>query len=368
MLFKLPYLIKSFALFCCIFITNTCLASTNFEQNSEILVNSSSLSSSTNTTNAQNSTSSTNTLSEFGELNDFNESNGFNDLNNFDDLNNFETKNKKNNWGNTSNKPSFLPADKAFIPEIIVNKDNSIDVSFFIAPKCYLYKERFTVRINSNSYNITQTNIPDGEYHDDEYMGPSHIFKESVSLKVYLDKIKGKLQDNIQGNLQDNLQDNNQNNLSASENQINEIKVVYQGCTEGVCYPPITKVFSINDFVFNEELSPNGLKASNTLNTSSLNINNQENYKEHKDSNELEGKKLESQKLEVESKESTNDSNAKSIYNKIKNSNILIGLGIFFCFGVLLSMTPCMFPMYPIWSAIILGNKQKNFKTSLIYS
>lgn len=298
MLFKLSYLIKSFALFGCIFVANTCLASTtNLEHNSEISANSAS------------------SMSEFSELNDFN------------DLDNFQVKNKNNT---NIKKPSFIPADKAFIPQIIVNKDNSIDVSFFIAPKCYLYKERFSVKINSNAYSIAQTKIPEGEYHDDEYMGPSHIFKDTVSLKVYLDKI----QNNLQGNFQDN--------ISTSKNQINEIEVVYQGCTEGVCYPPITKVFSVNDFVFNNELN---------LSNSSTKLNNQENIKE-----------------EANTTNSNDESNAESIYNKIKNSNILFGLGIFFCFGVLLSMTPCMFPMYPIWSAIILGNKQKNFKTSLIYS
>ena len=63
-----------------------------------------------------------------------------------------------------------------------------------------------------------------------------------------------------------------------------------------------------------------------------------------------------------------------TIANSLKDGNLLIILATFFGFGLLLSLTPCVFPMIPILSSIIVGASKnenmtatKGFLLSLVY-
>ncbi|MCK4974530.1 MAG: protein-disulfide reductase DsbD, partial [Sulfurimonas sp.] len=60
------------------------------------------------------------------------------------------------------------------------------------------------------------------------------------------------------------------------------------------------------------------------------------------------------------------------IANLIKNSSFLLTIVTFFGFGLLLAFTPCMLPVIPILSAVIISNKdkittKKGFLLSLVY-
>ncbi len=57
-----------------------------------------------------------------------------------------------------------------------------------------------------------------------------------------------------------------------------------------------------------------------------------------------------------------------SIANTLKNANLGIVLVTFFGFGLLLALTPCIFPMIPILSSLIVGAKNMNTKKAFIYS
>jgi thiol:disulfide interchange protein DsbD len=63
-----------------------------------------------------------------------------------------------------------------------------------------------------------------------------------------------------------------------------------------------------------------------------------------------------------------------TIANSLKDGNILLILATFFGFGLLLSLTPCVFPMIPILSSIIVGASKnedmtasRGFFLSLVY-
>ncbi|MGN1394598.1 MAG: protein-disulfide reductase DsbD [Succinivibrionaceae bacterium] len=198
--------------------------------------------------------------------------------------------------------PQFLPIEEAFIPSFTQN-NNQITVKFNIHPKCYLYQERF--KILGTNVSVEDVEIPEGEYHNDEYMGPSHIYHNQVEFTVHLSN-------------------------NSSQDSEKKLEITYQGCTEGVCYPPT---------IFNIPISNFDNVISNQI-----------------------------QKTEQSENLDFNQNNSHSIYEYIKSASFLVGLAIFYALGLLLCFTPCMFPMYPIWSSIILGNKKKNFKTSLIYS
>ncbi len=114
---------------------------------------------------------------------------------------------------------------------------------------------------------------------------------------------------------------------------ISHLVVTYQGCADvGYCYPPISKLIEID------------LQQSGTLNIS--------------DPNQI---------------QNTTVSEQQSIQSLFVKRDFIIILASFFGFGLLLSFTPCILPMLPILSGIILGQKQpittaKAFRLSLTYT
>jgi len=106
----------------------------------------------------------------------------------------------------------------------------------------------------------------------------------------------------------------------ASVNGVQDVKlkISYQGCSEqGLCYEPSSKIFNLK------------------IDTSKLSANT------------------------AKSVEKTAEKNVKSetdsIADTIKSSSFLVVLATFFGFGVLLSLTPCVFPMIPIISGVIIS-------------
>jgi len=110
-----------------------------------------------------------------------------------------------------------------------------------------------------------------------------------------------------------------------------EIQIQFQGCSkQGFCYPPVreTKIINLNDF-------------SNT-------------------------------KAKVENTSSKSETNL--IVRSLEEGNIFLILASFLGFGLLLSLTPCVFPMIPILSSLIIkagnsGNLSalRGFFLSLVY-
>ncbi|MCT7635303.1 protein-disulfide reductase DsbD [Aliarcobacter butzleri] len=114
---------------------------------------------------------------------------------------------------------------------------------------------------------------------------------------------------------------------SKVESQEFEIELKFQGCSKaGLCYAPISQ------------------KQILVLNTN------------------------------IQDEVSTNINETDSIANNLKEKNLLLVLLTFFGFGLLLSLTPCVFPMIPILSSIIVGASKnetmtasRGFFLSLVY-
>ncbi|WP_438865339.1 protein-disulfide reductase DsbD [Neptunicella sp.] len=112
------------------------------------------------------------------------------------------------------------------------------------------------------------------------------------------------------------------------------VKIRYQGCADaGLCYPPTTKV------VYLQAVTPSKGDVT-TTNTSTTSAN-------------------QSQQFDLAEQLTRGD-------------NLAYTLLLFLGLGILLAFTPCVFPMYPILSAIVLGqgkqiSSAKAFSLSFIY-
>lgn len=106
------------------------------------------------------------------------------------------------------------------------------------------------------------------------------------------------------------------------------VEFEYQGCAEaGVCYPPQTKQITLDSASFGQASLP----ATTNADRSQM-------------------------------------SEADRITDTLKNSNMWVVILTFFVFGLLLSLTPCVFPMIPILSSIIVGQGGQNLSTKRAFT
>jgi thiol:disulfide interchange protein DsbD len=209
-----------------------------------------------------------------------------------------------------SNDDEFLTADQAFEFNFH-QKGKQLEVTFTIADGYYLYRHQF--KFSAENADIVPVELPKGEDHEDEFFGVQQIFTEKLVFIIEL------------ANIDDNA----------------SIKIRYQGCAaKGLCFPPKKQTI---------ELSKINVEA----NTSSNNL--------------LTALSAPDTKASIES-----SSEQHQLADMLKGDNIWLTLLAFFVGGLLLSFTPCVFPMYPILTGIIVGqgdklSTKKAFRLSFFY-
>ena len=213
--------------------------------------------------------------------------------------------------------PKFLMLEEAFKTSAIVNENSQIVAKIEIAKDIYLYKEAIKLELSENSeLKIANINFPNAvDHHGDMAYISTPTFIVDLEKQSGADGVK----------------------------EI-EFKISYQGCSEqGLCYEPNTDKFNLK-----VDTSKLGSKTS---------------------SSEL--KPLDVKSNEVQSN-LVDKSETDMIADVIKNRSTWIVLLTFFGFGLLLSLTPCVFPMIPIISGVIVSQCKdqehcKAFTLSLVY-
>jgi len=202
----------------------------------------------------------------------------------------------------------FLPVDEAFAPSAARTADGDIAITWQIADTYYLYRHAFDFELaDGDVSNLGDPQIPDGEKHADEFFGPVETYRDSVRVVVPLEG-DTPLADDAR------------------------LSVTYQGCADaGLCYPPQTKTLDISPTRSGE----------NTPAESGI----------------------------------TDDSGGfltqqDDLAGRLASAGTLPTLGLFFVFGLLLTFTPCILPMIPILSGLIVGAQAtpaRAFTLSLAY-
>jgi len=211
----------------------------------------------------------------------------------------------------------FLNPEDAFKTEII-KENEKIVFKLNLGKDIYLYDDKLQVLISKPSkIDITkELDIPKPVEYDGFIV---HFTNQNIEVPYSL--IKSKVKDSAV-----------------------ELTFKFQGCSKaGLCYAPMSEKFELNDF------------SSTSKQDSSSQLVSEEKVEKLADS-------------AVELNETD------SIANTLKTGNMLLVLATFFGFGLLLSFTPCVFPMIPILSSIIVGASQnekmtasKGFFLSLVY-
>lgn len=210
-----------------------------------------------------------------------------------------------------SQEPEFLPVDQAFQFDFRQDGDK-LKLVWTIADEYYLYKSKF--KIAARDAQLGELQKPKGRDHEDEYYGLQEVYYQQALLTVPVH--------------------------SASDGAV--VKIRYQGCAEaGLCYPPQTKEIFLNAVAgVKMQDAPAANTASSTNDaelTSQLKLQDAPAAKTASSTNDA---------------EPTLQLKLKAL---LESDSLLIPLLTCFALGLGLAFTPCVFPMYPILSGIIVG-------------
>ena len=215
-------------------------------------------------------------------------------------------------WNALAAESEFLPVAEAFKFQSQVT-DNKLEMSWGIHNGYYLYFSRISAEQGNKPLVLSFKQV--GIKKVDEYFGEVVIFHDQLD---------------VQAQLTDDT----------------PVTIRFQGCAEaGLCYPPVTltytpeKPISSSDVLASQE-------EGKTL------------QKEGKASQE------EDKTLQEKDKAPQEEDKAPPEDKKSLIWQLLLFLGL----GIGLAFTPCVFPMFPILSSIIVGQGNISTKKSFLYS
>jgi len=207
-----------------------------------------------------------------------------------------------------SQQATFLPPDQAFALQVLVRDADTLQANFKITPGYYLYRDKISFTVAGDAASVITIHLPEGELKHDPNFGDTQVFHQPFQAEIKLQRIK-------QG---------------ASHITLN---AAYQGCSEqGLCYPSQDKTFEL-DLPDASQTTPasvapaTDMSAGNTPDTAA-------------------------------SAPSTQTENSK-IAGILQDGSFWLIISFFFGAGLLLALTPCVFPMIPILSGIIVGRGHK---------
>lgn len=214
---------------------------------------------------------------------------------------------------NTAQEEEILDPDAAFILSADVADAKTVVLRWEIADGYYLYRDNFKFAINAAGVTPGVALLPPGKQKLDPDFGNVEVYYHVAEIKLPLIR------------------------QIADEQEIN-LAVTYQGCKEDViCYPPANKIIPLflPASIAGVDIGAPVMAAVPPDNPGVI-------------------------------------SRQDAISSSLKDDGVLANMLVFLGFGLLLAFTPCIFPMIPILSGIIVGHGHKitsyrAFILSLVY-
>jgi thiol:disulfide interchange protein DsbD len=232
------------------------------------------------------------------------------------------------NW--LAEEEAFLTVDEAFALTAQLNDDGALIARWDMPDGYYLYRHQFLFEAKDDSrLTIGEPAIPPGKRKIDDYFGEVEVYYHSAEIVVPL----------------------------ASRPGVNtQIGVNYQGCADaGLCYPPETRWFAYDGMRLISASLPTGVKAGSGNAETAVTV-----------TSDAADTALEASTSGVA------DTEEQVLAGILASESLWYALGLFFLAGIGLAFTPCVLPMVPILSSIIVGegdeiSKRKAFTLSLAY-
>ncbi|MDW1578309.1 protein-disulfide reductase DsbD [Vibrio sp. Vb2880] len=219
---------------------------------------------------------------------------------------------QNNSFGSSSD--SFVPVDQAF-PFNFYQQDDKLMLDWQVRDGYYLYQERLSVA--GEKVSLGELQMEDGTPHKDEFFGDVHIYTQPLFVNVPMH------------DWQDGAR----------------VVVQYQGCAKaGFCYPPETRVIPISAFTSSNSDSTTATTASKAEQAPTVTP------------------------PAAQSSTSGDTSSAPVTQQDSLAANLADNWWtplLFLALGVGLAFTPCVLPMYPILTSIVLGSGKLSQRRAL---
>ncbi len=203
----------------------------------------------------------------------------------------------------------FLDPEVAFVLTGEALSTSTVRLNWRIADGYYLYKQRIKLEPADAAQPVGAIVLPKGESHYDEYFGEQEIYRASLDGTF---------------------------SVPPSAAKTVNVNVTYQGCADaGLCYPPITKMLTV---------SLEGAPAMADIASANPGATGGGEYVSEQD----------------------------SFTARLATGSLVLAIAIGYLGGLLMSFTPCVFPMVPILSGIIAGgganmSARRGFLLSVCY-
>ena len=208
----------------------------------------------------------------------------------------------------------FLDPEKAFVlrAEVVGAEKNTLSLKFKIAPGYYMYRERFEFVAQTSVLKLGEPIFPKGQIkYDPTFNKEMELYFKDIEILLPLTAPA-------------------QAALSAADHT-HKIKLTGQGCASaGLCYPPM-------DFFV-------------TLST----LENSSGYKLIAPAPQSLFDRL----LDGQWRELVFAENDLTLAELLSSTGLLEIVLLFFVLGLLLALTPCVLPMVPILSVLLVGEQQ----------
>lgn len=200
-------------------------------------------------------------------------------------------------------EPDLLEPQQAFRLSVRTLDAHTLEVRYRIADGYYMYRDKLAFAVTPADVRLGQVVLPPGEARVDEFFGRVEVYRGTVAVRIP---------------------------VSSAVTRRAELQVHSQGCADiGVCYPPQQEVRAIR-------VAANGAGAAMVGGAAP------------------EG---------AASSVPTTDARAAAVPTNdesrfagaLDSGNLPLVVALFFVAGVLLTFTPCVLPMVPILSGLIVG-------------
>ena len=185
---------------------------------------------------------------------------------------------------------------------------STLEVRYQIAKGYYMYRDRFKFALESEGAKLGEAQFPRGEIHDDEFFGKVETYRKEVRIRLPL--------------------------VGAAAASRVKLSVTSQGCADvGVCYVPQVQTAEIELAAF--------APAASSPSASPIPL---------------------AESARTQSPPSFLGEEAR-FENLLASGSLWLIAAAFFGAGLLLAFTPCVLPMIPILSGIIVGEGRNATRT-----
>ena len=236
-------------------------------------------------------------------------------------------------------QPEFLPVEEAFAVSMSAADAQTVVAEFRPEEGYYLYRDKFAFSVaEAPGVRIQAVELPRGELKQDPNFGDTEVFHKPVRAVIRLDR-----------------------DARAAQRVVLDAR--YQGCAEaGLCYPPETRRFEVL-LAAAQGASPGAAGSASAAETRTV--------EPETGAATPAGPGVAVEPSVRQTAPAAQDETSR-IARIFASGNFWLILATFFGFGLLLAFTPCVLPMVPILSGIIVGrghgaSRSHAFLLSLVY-